>query len=605
MRMKTAWRAVCAAAFLGGAAGAWGEAVRGAINGWGTNWMATNAVFSGDTRWTATVTATQTQATATFKFDLKGDWTTNWGTGTLSTNAVVNGTVGQGHKNSATGSDGGNLTQTGLTNGMRYTFRMDGDHTWWYRLYTIQATTNDPVAVTNVADNSGTAGTNTVTVTAQLSAAPGGERVYVRYTTNSFTSWSQLATGTVSGSTASVQLPGQPAGRTVKYYVLTSTMPTNVLKANYDLCTLRADTAGGTNYSYLVGEAEPVFGNCWHFPTNIEPGTVTMRNPVAPTPSANTYVYAGNYQGDADMTGGWVFYKKSTDGAWSSNSLAYDSTAGDNNYWVGMIPSNAVALGETLQYYLRADYANNPGISSTYLGTSDQADNVKYATAGEAAAHPFTATSAANLGNCWHVPANAEPAGAYMRHPRHPYASNTVTIYSGNQFAGGGNAANQTGGTLYHRLQGAGGWSSTALAFDSEAENNKYWKGSLPAGTYSKTQTVEYVLAVTYSDRDTTYLGANEEGTASEAFASLVAAQAEREGLDTVFTGAGAEWRLPGCSMCLAMNPDKLAPGERCASTSNRNFEGRQGKGGRTHLVSPAVAAATAVRGRLAAPADL
>ncbi|GAB47273.1 3-isopropylmalate dehydratase large subunit [Mobilicoccus pelagius] len=84
-----------------------------------------------------------------------------------------------------------------------------------------------------------------------------------------------------------------------------------------------------------------------------------------------------------------------------------------------------------------------------------------------------------------------------------------------------------------------------------------------------------------------------------------VAAQAEQEGLDAVVTAAGAEWRLPGCSMCLAMNPDKLAPGERCASTSNRNFEGRQGKGGRTHLVSPAVAAATAVRGRLAAPADL
>ncbi len=84
-----------------------------------------------------------------------------------------------------------------------------------------------------------------------------------------------------------------------------------------------------------------------------------------------------------------------------------------------------------------------------------------------------------------------------------------------------------------------------------------------------------------------------------------VAKQAESEGLDAIFTAAGAEWRLPGCSMCLAMNPDKLAPGERCASTSNRNFEGRQGKGGRTHLVSPAVAAATAVQGRLAAPADL
>ncbi|MGV1008843.1 MAG: 3-isopropylmalate dehydratase large subunit [Dermatophilaceae bacterium] len=81
--------------------------------------------------------------------------------------------------------------------------------------------------------------------------------------------------------------------------------------------------------------------------------------------------------------------------------------------------------------------------------------------------------------------------------------------------------------------------------------------------------------------------------------------QAEAEGLDEVFTAAGAEWRLPGCSMCLGMNPDTLAPGERSASTSNRNFEGRQGKGGRTHLVSPLVAAATAVRGTLSAPADL
>jgi len=77
------------------------------------------------------------------------------------------------------------------------------------------------------------------------------------------------------------------------------------------------------------------------------------------------------------------------------------------------------------------------------------------------------------------------------------------------------------------------------------------------------------------------------------------------EGLDRVFTDAGAEWREAGCSMCLAMNPDKLEPGERSASTSNRNFEGRQGKGGRTHLVSPAVAAATAVRGTLSSPADL
>ena len=84
-----------------------------------------------------------------------------------------------------------------------------------------------------------------------------------------------------------------------------------------------------------------------------------------------------------------------------------------------------------------------------------------------------------------------------------------------------------------------------------------------------------------------------------------VKAQAEAEGLHDVFTGAGFEWREPGCSMCLAMNPDKLAPGERAASTSNRNFEGRQGRGGRTHLVSPAVAAATAVAGRFATPGEL
>ena len=84
-----------------------------------------------------------------------------------------------------------------------------------------------------------------------------------------------------------------------------------------------------------------------------------------------------------------------------------------------------------------------------------------------------------------------------------------------------------------------------------------------------------------------------------------VRAQAEAEGLGEVFSAAGAEWRLAGCSMCLGMNPDQLAPGERCASTSNRNFEGRQGKGARTHLVSPAVAAATAVRGTLSSPADL
>ena len=81
--------------------------------------------------------------------------------------------------------------------------------------------------------------------------------------------------------------------------------------------------------------------------------------------------------------------------------------------------------------------------------------------------------------------------------------------------------------------------------------------------------------------------------------------QAEEEGLAEIFTDAGFDWRNAGCSMCLGMNPDILQPGERCASTSNRNFEGRQGKGGRTHLVSPVVAAATAVMGHFASPSEL
>ena len=77
----------------------------------------------------------------------------------------------------------------------------------------------------------------------------------------------------------------------------------------------------------------------------------------------------------------------------------------------------------------------------------------------------------------------------------------------------------------------------------------------------------------------------------------IVKEQAEAEGLDKIFVKAGFEWREPGCSMCLAMNPDKLLPGERCASTSNRNFEGRQGRGARSHLVSPQMAAAAAIEG--------
>ncbi len=520
MKAKMVGRTLAAAVLLC-AAGAQAEFVQGEINGWtATTGMDTNRAFAGDLVWSVTLTSTATRAASQFQYTQSSGWDPQWGTGTSSTNAGVNSTLGMAHGDLDSSSPG-NLTFA-ETSGLRYTFRLQGDSSWWYRPYAIQATTNDPISISSVSDNSGAAGTNAVTVTATLGAAPSGEKVYVRYTTNDF-AVSGLATAAVAGTTATLTIPGMPSGRTVTYYVLTSAMPTNVLKSSYDLCTLRANNAGGTNYAYLVGEAEPVFGNCWHFPTNVEPATVTMRNPTNPTPGADTYVYAGNYQPDADMTGGWVFYKKSTDGSWSSNSLSYDSAVGDNAYWIGMIPSNAVALGETLQYFIEVDYLNG-GADTTYLGTTTQTDNVKYAQATNAAAHPFEATSAANLGNCWHVPTNAEPAGAYMRNPRHPYASNTVAIYSGNQFAGAGNAADQSGGWLIYRLQGGGAWSSNALAFDSESENNKYWTAAIAAGTFAKTQTIEYVLAVTYTDRDPTYLGAS--GVVSRTFAALADAQA-------------------------------------------------------------------------------
>lgn len=376
MRAKAfGWMAVAAALF-GGAAGARGEFVRGEINGWGNlDFMSQNIAFTNDVVWTALLVSTNTDATSMFKIDLNGTWIgNNWGAGT---SASVNSTIGT----SSVG--GGDLSFSEIT-GMKYTFRLAGYNNWTDRPYVVMATTNSPVSISAVSDNSATAGTNAVTVTATLSAATSGEGVYARYTTNGFAA-SSLATAAVAGTSATLTIPGMPEGRTVAYYVLTSTMPAARIASDFDLCTLRANNAGGTNYAYAV-------------------------------------------------------------------------------------PS---------------------------------------------------------LGNAWHIPTNAEPTGAYMRNPRHPYASNTVTIYNGNQFAGDGTPGNQSGGWLVYRLQGAGSWSSNALAFDSESGNNKYWKSTIAAGAFAKTQTVQYVLAIEYTDRETTYLGATEEGTTSQKFAALADAQAQ------------------------------------------------------------------------------
>ena len=145
----------------------------------------------------------------------------------------------------------------------------------------------------------------------------------------------------------------------------------------------------------------------------------------------------------------------------------------------------------------------------------------------------FTATAAwaqvYNLGNCWHVPAAAEPTGTYMRNPIHPYASLDVTIYNGNQayeYEGEnpGNPGNQSGGTIYYRAAGATAWQTVPMDYDTKIENNKYWRGTIPANEFAE---VEYVIKVTYDEHDDTYLGLAAEGeTTSTAFGTMTEAEA-------------------------------------------------------------------------------
>ncbi|MDD4736933.1 MAG: fibronectin type III domain-containing protein, partial [Kiritimatiellae bacterium] len=295
---------------------------------------------------------------------------------------------------------------------------------------------------------------------------------------------------------------------------------------------LRAQNAEGTSSNSAtqsVTTADPLYGNCWHYPTNQEPGTATMRNPVSPDASDTVYLYSGNYQTDGDQTGGWLFHRAVAAGAWASNALTYDTAIGSNHYWKTTIPGDTYTNGASIEYVLCVDYANDPALSSTYLGTSDGSNNVKAATLADAASNAFSFTyteAPADLGNCWHIYGNYEPQGAYMRNPRNPYADSPVYFYNGNQFAGDGNPGNQNGGSLKYRLKDDSTWTSASLTFDIEAENNKYWKANIPADTFVATNEIEYYLLVTYSDHDDTYLGTTNLGAASLTYADEADAQA-------------------------------------------------------------------------------
>jgi hypothetical protein len=279
-------------------------------------------------------------------------------------------------------------------------------------------------------------------------------------------------------------------------------------------------------FSFTYAGSAPVqTGTVWHIPTNAEPTGVTMRNPETPAADVDVYFYNGVYTNESDQSGGWLMFRK-TGASWSSNSLGYNNQEGANKYWYTNISADTYANGDTIEYYFQCDFTDD---DTTYIGTTnDGAGCVLYTDMTTAAANPFTFTyeaAPADLGNAWHVPGNYEPQGAYMRNPRNPYANNAVYFYNGNQFQGAGNPGDQSGGNLYYRLKGDVAWTPAALAFDIEAENNKYWKANIPADTFVATNEVEYYFLVTYSDHDNTWLGTTNSGATSTPFADEADAQ--------------------------------------------------------------------------------
>ncbi len=492
------------------------ESYRGEMNGWGVTWMAQDTDFGNI--WKITVTCTATDASSEFKFDQDGDWDPQWGTAAgYSTNAVKNSTIGQSARQPGRTSSAGNLSFANAVSGRRYTFCLKGDASWYDRRYAVMETDNDPVTMAGAADSHiQDPWTNAVAVAVQSSGSLSTqEAVWVRWTTNTFDQ-GRIIKATGSGTNYSAVIPSVPAGTLIRYYILTSTMPSNQIADDPDLCTLRGFKSGATNFAFRSGPA-----NVWHIPTNDEPAGAYMRNPRTNAPPTQAvYVYCGNqFAGSGntgDMSALTVYHRLKGGGAWSSGAGSYDSASGNNKYWVYAIPADAYGPTNEVEYYLKAAFSDH---NTTFIGTTNGgASSTTWLTESNAQANPFTFRYAepatpTNLGNCWHIPFNYEPAGAYMRNPRNPYSNNTVYIYNGNQFQGGGTPGNQTGGTLYYRRVGAGSWTSTSLAFDSESANNKYWYAAIPAGTFSATNEVEYYLRITYSDRDTTYLGTTNQLT--------------------------------------------------------------------------------------------
>ncbi len=481
------------------------EFVRGEINGWTTaHVMSTNGSFG--PIFQVTITATNADSSSEFKVDRDGAWgLEQWGNPAGATLALKNSSLGNARY------DGGsppNLTFSGQTNGFRYTFRLAGASTDWFRDYVVMETSSDPVTIPAVSDTVSQS-TGAVPVVIQLSAAPSAsEKIWVRFSTNSFSN-SLLVPASGSSTNYTASLPAQTAGARAYYYVLTSTMPSNVITGNEDLCTLRGKTAGTTNFSFRFGPM-----NAWHFPTNAEPSGAFMRNPPTNGVPTNTavYFYSGVQTGGTgnacNQSGLAVIHRLKGAGSWVTNTGTFDSPSGNNAYWIGNLAANTYGATNEVEYVIRVSATDH---NTTFIGSTNGLNNVLFLDEAQAKAQPFSFVyggPTVNPGNAWHLPGNSEPPGTSMRNPiNDPQTNQAVYIYNGNQALGSGNAGNQSGGRLIYRLAPAGVWQTNDMVFDVESGNNKYWRGRVAAGSFNTTNEIQYYLALTYTDHDTTFLG--------------------------------------------------------------------------------------------------
>lgn len=347
--------------------------LRGSFNGWGTWDLAVDGSFGAGAYSWITVSGIS-GSPADFKF-YSTDGSLWLGAGTV---ASPNSSKGVADKNG-----GGNLSLTASAS-KSYTFRIKGYDSWWQRDYVVMETDATPVGFASVTDDHAlNSGTGVVTVTINTTAVPSSqESVYVRWTADNFATAS-ISAASGSGTAYAASIPAQASHTKVSYYVFTSTMPSGVISADPDLCTLRGNSNGGVNYSYTAGG-----GQSWHIPANSEPPGATMRLPatLAKTDEA-VFFYNGTYATSFDQSGGAFYYRRRGDATWSSQSLSYDQQSGNNKYWKATLPASAYAAGDQVDYYWKITYN---GCEDTWLGAGGGAGSVTYLREQDAQACAFS-----------------------------------------------------------------------------------------------------------------------------------------------------------------------------------------------------------------------